>query len=440
MSVILHEHVNFSGDHKHVVGRDESNLHTDGWGDRVSSVHVTAGTWELCQHVDFGGRRITLGPGSYPNIGALGLPNDSLSSVRRVGPRVGLARTPGLIVFEHVNFRGRHKHVIGSDVPSLHGEGWGDLVSSIIVVSGRWRLCQHVNFGGWSVALAPGIYPRVSDVGIENDSVSSVRQENPGLAVDPMPTRETILFEHRNFEGAHRHLINRGERNLHEDGWGDRVSSVQVVSGGNWTFYEHVDYGGLEVALDRGSHSWVPDRGFPNDRLSSVRANILPLFAHQIDGATSTIAADVASANRVYDQYDIEMVLLGTLTAEATALLDLDQPSCPLGTTTSPTAEETALFRIGRDRFPADMIAYYLRSTNLGVRGCSTFQPGLPGVVVTDTATQWTLAHEVGHVLGLAHRNNTTHLMNNGTAAITANPPILTDADLTTVRGSSFLV
>ena len=50
------------------------------------------------------------------------------------------------------------------------------------------------------------------------------------------------------------------------------------------------------------------------------------------------------------------------------------------------------------------------------------------------------LAHEIGHVLGLAHRNNTTNLMNNGTAAITSNPPILTNADQNTVRASAFLV
>jgi hypothetical protein len=439
VSIILYEHVNFSGDHKHIVERDERNLHTDGWGDRVSSMDVLAGVWQFCQHVDFGGRQITLGPGSYPNIAAQGLANDSLSSVRRVGPPVRRSDTQGIILFQHSTFRGAHKHLVGRDAPNLHGDGWGDRISSIIVVSGRWRICQHINFAGWSVVLGPGIYPSVPDVGIENDSVSSVRRENPGLAVDRMATREAILYEHRDFAGAHRHLINRGERNLHEDGWGDRVSSVQVLSGANWTFHEHINYGGLAIPLGQGSYRWLPDQGFPNDRLSSARANILPVFAIEVDGATTAIANNVASANSVFDQYAIEMLLLGTLGVGADALLDLDQPSCPLGTTTTPTAEEAAIFRVGRERFPADMIAYYVRSTNLGVRGCSTYQAGFPGVVVADTATQWTLAHEIGHVLGLAHRNNTAQLMNNGTAAITANPPTLTNADLTTVRASAFL-
>jgi hypothetical protein len=40
MSVILYEHIDFRGSHKHVVNRNEDNLHRDGWGDRVSSIQV----------------------------------------------------------------------------------------------------------------------------------------------------------------------------------------------------------------------------------------------------------------------------------------------------------------------------------------------------------------------------------------------------------------
>ena len=81
-----------------------------------------------------------------------------------------------------------------------------------------------------------------------------------------------------------------------------------------------------------------------------------------------------------------------------------------------------------------------LSSTNLAVRGCAAHPANRPGSVVTDVETQYTMAHEIGHVLGLNHVNDTSNLMNNGTAAITTHPPNLTNSQLNTIRSSKYLV
>ena len=46
---------------------------------------------------------------------------------------------------------------------------------------------------------------------------------------------------------------------------------------------------------------------------------------------------------------------------------------------------------------------YFVRSTIPGLNGCSTHPDDVFGVAVTRIASVWTLAHEVGHVMGLQH-------------------------------------
>ena len=52
---------------------------------RTSSVAVEKGSWVLCSDEDYGGRCLTLEPGRYPSLQALGL-NDAVTSVRRREP------------------------------------------------------------------------------------------------------------------------------------------------------------------------------------------------------------------------------------------------------------------------------------------------------------------------------------------------------------------
>ncbi|MGB7620945.1 MAG: beta/gamma crystallin-related protein, partial [Terriglobia bacterium] len=115
--VILFEHANFHGAHKHVFGA-ESNLNAaddNFFNDRVSSIVVLAGTWEFFRDAGFNGTYGTvLGPGLYPGVEAVNIKNDDMSSLQPTSSSK-LASVPHVILFEHANFHGAHKHVFGAE-------------------------------------------------------------------------------------------------------------------------------------------------------------------------------------------------------------------------------------------------------------------------------------------------------------------------------------
>lgn len=93
--------------------------------------------------------------------------------------------------------------------------------------------------------------------------------------------------------------------------------------------------------------------------------------------------------------------------ANFTTLNDLDVGQCQ-GATSS---EQNQIFQ-NQNNVPAEqrnneIVVYFVRQvTKTGgvtVNGCASFPNGRPGAVVAQIASQWTLAHEVGHVLGLDH-------------------------------------
>ena len=129
---------------------------------------------------------------------------------------------------------------------------------------------------------------------------------------------------------------------------------------------------------------------------------------------------------------DVEWATEETLNLPALNVVDVGQ--CFMGQT---TAEQNQLFNNRSFADANDVVIYFVQATNPPLNGCAAHPAGKPGAVVVKTATQWTFAHEIGHVVDLVHVNNNDRLMTgNGTANITSPPPDLVTSEGTTMQAS----
>lgn len=82
--------------------------------------------------------------------------------------------------------RGLHTHLWASarnlvQLPLTNSvtETWNNVVSSFVIVSGRWKFYAEPDFQdllGPEDGLGPGRYPRLPYLGVENDTISSIRK------------------------------------------------------------------------------------------------------------------------------------------------------------------------------------------------------------------------------------------------------------------------
>jgi hypothetical protein len=105
------------------------------------------------------------------------------------------------------------------------------------------------------------------------------------------------------------------------------------------------------------------------------------------------------------------------------------------------TDDERALHAHREGALENDVIAFICEMLDPPIDGCSVHPPGQPGVVIWRRApSPYTLAHEVGHVLGLVHVDDDDSLMTgNGPENITNLPPDLS-ADEIAIMNRSPLV
>lgn len=86
---------------------------------------------------------------------------------------------------------------------------------------------------------------------------------------------------------------------------------------------------------------------------------------------------------------------------------------------------------------PGEIAIYFVQATRPPLNGCATHPHDRLGAVVARLATRWTLAHEIGHVLGLAHVDDTARLMTrNGTSQIKGLPR-LDDGEIRQLRSAA---
>ncbi len=165
---------------------DERNLGVLNFDQRASSLVVDKGTWVLCSDEDYGGRCLTLGPGRYASLQALGL-DDEITSVRRrdmvsIGEFKGadvIARTAAssatdIVLYASETFAGT-SHSVDLQQADLPRETLQGMATSVVIADGDWELCGDTYFRGQCVTLGPGKYPTLKSYGLMRGA-SSVRR------------------------------------------------------------------------------------------------------------------------------------------------------------------------------------------------------------------------------------------------------------------------
>jgi outer membrane protein OmpA-like peptidoglycan-associated protein len=163
-----------------------------------------------------------------------------------------------------------------------------------------------------------------------------------------------------------------------------------------------------------------------------------------------TIARMLQSMRQVYEPkgFLVEVVSCEVIKSRRLEVLDIHCPGrrticCPFPCATRLlNREHVDLFRNQHHVRTNELAVYFVRRTLPGLNGCCAHPVGRPGVIVTAQASQWTLAHEIGHVLGLPHVLVNTRLMIDGSlggtnALVTPPLPVLTNSEVSTMMRSA---
>jgi len=170
--LVFYERPGLSG-RSMVAQEDISDLRRTGFDQRISSVEVFGGPWEVCQQDGYAGRCAVLRPGRYPSLSEMGLDN-RIASMRIVMRERGPGADPARVVFfGQEGFGGRSFSTQGEQT-DFGRSRLNDRASSAQVYGGPWELCPDSGFAGACVVLRPGNYPSLRAMGL-GGKVSSAR-------------------------------------------------------------------------------------------------------------------------------------------------------------------------------------------------------------------------------------------------------------------------
>ncbi len=141
----------------------------------------------------------------------------------------------------------------------------------------------------------------------------------------------------------------------------------------------------------------------------------------------------------VYTAYDIKPVMLSREQVDLPSFLFLDVGSCshnaPL------TNHQVELFQQANGVGAGEIVVFFVEGTIPPLlHGCARHPDGMPGAVVSHMSSRWTLAHEIGHLLGLDHvddpDDHRSLMTGSGTLNIGSQNPVLSEAEVEVIKAS----
>jgi hypothetical protein len=186
---------------------------------------------------------------------------------------------------------------------------------------------------------------------------------------------------------------------------------------------------------------------YKNDVLSRKTMNVHIKILTQPE--QPTIGERFNAMNKVYNSAGIDVNLASTEVLQGVEdLNDLDIGGAG-GTNISPcsgtlTGEQDRLSEFRNGVPGKEVVVYICRHLTNANSGCAAHPESRPMAVITATAPLYTLAHEIGHLLGLKHpgTKSPVRLMNKGGTSSTAENdplPILDESEIKKMRESTFL-
>jgi hypothetical protein len=223
---------------------------------------------------NYHGQCVVLAIGDFPTAESIGLPNDSISSIRvGTGTQVYACRDhyfQGTCELITTDVPGLGNHTVGNDtITSLKVQAHGASTACVPGAS-QAALFIDANFSGGCVVRGTGSYPTSESIGLPNDSISSFKLG---------ATAQVIACRDNNYGGNCQLFTNDIAYLGGQPIGNDTISSVKIQPRGAQDckpgpqqvgFFMHDNFLSPCSLRNIGSYPNAATLGLPNDSLSSV--------------------------------------------------------------------------------------------------------------------------------------------------------------------------